>query len=366
MKIGIDAQASKGRLTGLGVYTKNLIQFLLAQQRNGFEFVLISREQKGDWNTAERLLWENAEVPRQARRGRIGILHVPAFSPPLIKPCRVVVTVHDLIGMFFANQLGWPSRFYWGKWLPLTVRKADAIIADSENTKKDIVEHLQVPEARVKVIYPSGHEGFSPHQEPAALKRTRERFGIKEKYFLTVGTLEPRKNLLRTIEAFSQFLKTSKSDATFQLVVVGSIDFAHGKFLKILLENCKLDSDDVILTGYVEQEDLNMLYSGAEGFVFASLYEGFGIPVLEAMASGAPVITSRSSSLPEVAGDAAAYVDPCDVSAIANGMCDIASNSTLRKQLVEKGFERIKHFSWRDTANKTLEVYESLESGGVA
>ena len=158
MKIGIDVQASRGKITGLGVYTQNLTDSLLREKRNGWEFSLLSKEQGRDWNTLERLIWENRDLPRKVKNEKIEILHVPAFAPPMAKPCKVVVTVHDLIGMTFPNQLGLPSRLYWGKWLPCAVKQADILIADSENTKKDILKHLNVPASKIRVIYPSGHE----------------------------------------------------------------------------------------------------------------------------------------------------------------------------------------------------------------
>ncbi len=362
MKIGIDIQASKGRMTGLGVYTKNLLKALLNERPNGQEFIAFSKDQEGDWNTFQRLLWENADLPKQVKRHQVDILHIPAFSPPCVKPCRVVVTVHDLIGMIFSNQLGWPSRFYWGKWLPFVVKRADAIIADSESTRNDLQKYLQIPASKIRVIYPSGHEGFSPLSSSKDQEKIRKRLGIREKYFLCVGTLEPRKNFIRIAQAFSRFIE-SKKDTRYQLVVVGLTDFAHGKFLKRVLQNCSSLADSLILAGFQSHEDLNLLYSGAEGFLFPSLYEGFGIPVLEAMASGTPVLTSRTSSLPEVAGEAAHYVDPNNLEEISEGIRSLAEDPGLRNKLIEKGFERIKRFSWRDTALKTIEVYDGLQKG---
>lgn len=364
MKIGIDIQAAKGPLTGLGVYTQNLLEALLREQANGFEFTLLGKEQKKDWNTLQRLLWENRDLPRRVRAEGIEILHVPAFAPPWAKPCKLVVTVHDLIGMIFPNQLGWPSRFYWGRWLPESVRKADALIADSENTKEDLVKHLGITPSRISVIYPSGHEGFMPCRDEDALTRIQTQFRIKKKYFLTVGTLEPRKNIAGAVRAFSKFVKGRQSaQSDFQLVVVGLTDFAHGEFMRRVVKECAGDLEDVLLAGYVRRSELNLLYSGAEAFVFPSLYEGFGIPVLEAMASGTPVMTSRSSSLPEVGGDAVLYCDPRDVTAMADGMRHLAEDKSFRQRLIAKGLERIKGFSWRSTAKKTLEVYEAVAYG---
>jgi glycosyltransferase involved in cell wall biosynthesis len=221
---------------------------------------------------------------------------------------------------------------------------------------------LNVPASKIRVIYPSGHEGFSPLKDSEKLGETKQRLGVKDKYFLTVGTVEPRKNVHRVIEAFIKFTRENSVYSDYQLVVVGLTDFAHGSFVKPLLQKFSSDAN-ILLAGYVEREDLNCLYSGAVGFLFPSLYEGFGIPVLEAMASGVPVLTSRTTSLPEVAGEAAYYVDPADVEDIAKGMKIFAGDPSLRNGLIEKGFQRIKRFSWRETAHQTMEVYEKLKHG---
>lgn len=361
IKIGMNIQASKGRTTGLGVYTANLTHFLVQESQNGFQFRFYGKQTEQDLNTFHRLLWENVELLRLARRDRIDILHAPAFAPPFPSDFKVVVTVHDLIGMFFPNQLSWPSRFYWGKWLPHCVKRASAIVAVSENTKRDLVNYLRIPEKTIHVIYPSGHETFSPHADAKELSRMKARFCIREKYFLFVGTIEPRKNLVRVVQAFARFLKRyGRHDSSWQLVVVGMKEYAHGRSFKSLVGQSAAGLEDVIYTGYVSNESLNLLYCGAEAFVFPSLYEGFGIPILEAMACGVPVLTSNLSSMPEVSGDAALYVDPSSVERITDGMIEIVEDASLRKDLMQKGFERVKHFSWKETARQTLRVYESL------
>lgn len=166
--------------------------------------------------------------------------------------------------------------------------------------------------------------------------------------------------MARVVKAFSKFAKERRrKDGNSQLVIVGSKEFAHGRFFNSMVESGLLESE-VVLPGYVDQKDLNVLYSSAEAFLFPSLYEGFGIPVLEAMACGTPVLTSHSSSLPEVAGEAAYYVNPSEEDAITEGMKALADDPGLRQELIKKGFERIKRFSWRQTALQTLEVYASL------
>ncbi|MBI3307215.1 MAG: glycosyltransferase family 4 protein [Candidatus Omnitrophica bacterium] len=358
MKIGLDIQSLQGNKTGLGVYTQNLLDHLQEKPSNGVQFYFYHTDKGSDLNTPSRLRWENMELPRKARKDRLDLLHIPAFAPPVFKPCKIVVTVHDLIGMICPNQLGWPSRCYWGTWLPQAVRRADFIIADSECTKRDLMGRLRVAEEKIRVIYPSGHEGFSPHVSAESLQALREQFGIPEKYFLCVGTLEPRKNLIRVLKAFAQFLQKKSSD--FRLVIVGSKDFAHGEMFKKLLAQTALAPERVIFTGYIPQSHLNALYAGAQALIFPSLYEGFGIPILEAMACGTPVLTSTVSSLPEVAGNAAYLVDPLNTDAIAQGITELSKNEQLRSELRQKGFEQIKRFSWKETARQTLEVYKKL------
>ncbi|HXV28479.1 MAG TPA: glycosyltransferase family 1 protein, partial [bacterium] len=170
----------------------------------------------------------------------------------------------------------------------------------------------------------------------------------------------PRKNLMRVMKAFSKFTGECVSGDPYQLVIVGSKDFAHGKFFQEMVKTQGETLGDVIFTGYVDQQDLNCLYACAEAFVFPSLYEGFGFPVIEAMASGTPVITSDRTSLPEVAGEAALKVNPEDTDAIFEGMRLFAMDNSARNEFIQKGFQRIKNFSWSKTARETLAVYEAL------
>ncbi len=354
-KIGIDIQAAQGKTTGLGVYTKNLVEHLTAAAHPRMSFYFFGQETSNDLNTMRRMWRENVQLPLQAVRQKIDLLHVPAFAPPVFKASKLVVTVHDLIGMLFPNQQGWPSRFYWGKWLPWTIRRADVMIADSEHTKKDLLKHLRIPESKIHVIYPSGYEKFLPGKTDK-MSGLKNRFGISGPYFLCVGTLEPRKNLQRVIEAFVSFKEKNRD---FHLVIVGSKNFAHGKIFDSLSASAGT-MRDIHFTHYVEHEELNTLYCGAQAFIYPSLYEGFGIPILEAMACGTPVITSDRSSIPEVAGSAAIQVNPYQVEEIEAAMHELTRNHQRRAELIEKGFLQIKKFSWKETAAQTLRVYESI------
>jgi glycosyltransferase involved in cell wall biosynthesis len=357
--IGFDAQATQGPQSGLGVFTNNL----LSEVRLEISAPLSLRIYSSDVprgraiSTAQRLKWENWTLPRLAKKDRVDVLHVPAFAPAFRKPCPLIVTVHDIAGMLFKNQIGKLSAFYWGQWLPFVVKQADRIIADSLHTRKDLVQHLGVKSEKIRVIYPSGHENFSSVISPARIVEIKKSFGIKDRYFIFVGTMEPRKNLGRILEAFKLF---QNSRPEFQLVLVGSKAFAHGKYSGSLAREHALDSGSVIAPGFLEHNELNALYCGAHGLLFPSLYEGFGIPILEAMASGCPVLTSNITSTPEVAWDAAILVDPYSVEAIAQSMVDLADKDSLRNDLRQKGFEQIKRFSWKKTALEVINVYKEL------
>jgi len=361
-RIAIDTQALAGGRSGLYVFTQNFVEALKSKRHPDLEYTFYQPAVTGDGDlsTLDRLFWENFKLPKLIKNGKEDLLHVPAFSAPFLKPKRMVVTVHDIIGKLFPNQMGGASTFYWGKWLPFTVKKADLIIADSEHTKLDLMEHVGVSEDKIRIVYPSGHEAFTQEINESTQLDVQRKLGIRGPYFLFVGTIEPRKNLSRVLEAFASFVKESSQYAEHQLVVVGSKAFAHGKFLESLLKNAKINQNSVLFTDYISHEELNALYCGARGLLFPSLYEGFGMPILEAMASGCPVVTSRQTSTPEVAGDAAILVDAYKSEQIKDALKTLTDNEGVRTDLIHKGFERIQHFSWDKTAEQTIQVYKEL------
>ena len=365
IKVGIDIQSTVGRTTGLGVYTRHLTEALRKTQSGQFQYHWYLKESEKDLNTFRRWYWENVQLPPLVAKDKVDILHIPAFAPPFYSKHKVVVTVHDIIGMIFPNQLRWPSRWYWGRWLPTAIKTADFIIADSDSTKNDLINHLKISKDMIRVIYPSGHESFTTQRNEKLLNQVKARFSIHDRYFLFVGTIEPRKNLKRVIEAFTIFQENIKSSARYQLVVVGQKDFGKGKLFKSIAHDLRTKIDDIIFAGYVRQEELNQLYCGAEALVYPSLYEGFGIPILEAMASGVPVITAKKTSMPEVAGEAALYVDPYDSQSIANGMLELHDQPELRERLAQNSAIQIKKFSWQKTAEQTCEVYRQLAEGVI-
>ncbi len=359
MKIGIDCQSITGTISGLGQYTRKLIEWLpQVDSQNNYRFFRCWKNFRG--KTYDRLLWENCVLPIQAFRQKLDILHVPAFGIPLFRSGarRIVVTIHDLIGVVFPEHLSLSSRFYWSKWLPYVNRYADLIIADSECTKSDIIRCMRLDPQKIRVIPLAVDETFSLQKGEHEIIRICSKYSIQRPFVFFLGNVEPRKNLPKLIRAFKQLKLERKIE--HHLVIGGSRSWHYPE----LVESCKKSGvmEYVKFIDYVEENDLSALYQASDLFVFPSLYEGFGLPILEAMASGVPVITSNISSMPEVGGNAVYYVNPYSEEEIAKAIYDVLSNRNVWQELRSKGFERVRQFSWRKTAEKTQQVFEELRS----
>ncbi|MCS7287390.1 MAG: glycosyltransferase family 1 protein [Anaerolineae bacterium] len=283
----------------------------------------------------------------------VDLFHATEHLLPRFSRIKTVFTLHDLIFLFHPETHKPMNRWFLTLMMPRFLRAADAVITVSECTKKDAMRFYNIPEEKITVIY----EGVSPRFHPVSSEivgAVRLKYGLPERFILYVGTIEPRKNLIALLEALHYLLTTYH----LQLVIVGKKGWLYEGFFRRLRE---LGLEErVHFTGYVPDEDLPALYSAADLFVFPSLYEGFGLPVLEAMACGVPVICSNTSSLPEVAGDAALLVDPTDVQALAKAIERALTDETLRAMLRAKGLERARMFTWEKTAQKTLEVYRRV------
>jgi glycosyltransferase involved in cell wall biosynthesis len=299
--------------------------------------------------THVRLSWEMARRPPD-------VLFVPAHVLPLVHPKRSAVTVHDLgfaahpeaHTRFQRWYLGWSTRF--------NARSAARVVADSQATRGDLERLYGIPPERIAVAYPGRDETLGPVTEPAELGAMREQLGLRGPYLLYVGTLQPRKNLSRLVEAFA--MAAGGLDPAMHLVLAGR----QGWLSEPILTQIRVSGlqGRVLLPGYMPAQHLAALYSAATAFVYPSLYEGFGLPVLEAMACGTPVLCSDSSSLPEVAGDAALLVDPTDTAAMASALIQIAENGGLRQILVKRGFRQVQQFSWQRCAREVLAVLEEV------
>jgi glycosyltransferase involved in cell wall biosynthesis len=387
MRIGIDYTAAVSQGAGIGRYTRQLVQALLALDAPRLggvdtggsqqdEYVLLApgsaqvrHASLGIHSTTEArfvtlplserawaIIWHRLRLPLWVELfcGRLDIFHSPDFALPPVRQAHTVLTVHDLSFMR-VPECSQPSlRAYLLRVVPPSVRRADVVLADSESTRSDVIELLGVSSDRVRVIYPGVDECFRRVQDTDVLADVRRRYRLPERFVLSVGTLQPRKNLTRLIEAYGQL----RADGDTKLVIAGGAGWMYeGIFRRV--EELRLQSE-VCFPGYVADVDLPALYTLADLFVFPSLYEGFGLPPLEAMACGTPVVTSNVSSLPEVVGDAALMVDPRDVGALANAMGRVLSEPSLRGAMVQRGLVQARSFTWSRAAEELLRLYHEL------
>jgi len=269
---------------------------------------------------------------------------------------KTVLTVHDMSFEYFPEAVDDRTLAYLREELPAAVRKADLIIADSENTKRDIIRFLAVPELKVRVVYLGVDEMFRPITDHRQRSEVRQRYSLPERFILFVGTLQPRKNLMGLVRAFAAL--NSGSDFPHLLVIAGGVGWKNEGLRELIMELGL--AEKVHFTGYVVEADLPVLYNLAEVFVLPSLYEGFGLPVIEAMACGVPVLTSVTSCLPEVAGDAALLVDPHSVEDMAAGLRRLLVDGKLRERCIARGFERARLFTWERSARETMVLFEEL------
>jgi glycosyltransferase involved in cell wall biosynthesis len=350
MRVVIDGRGTRGDTTGAG----NALGWLLDRLRVDapeHEYLVLTPPTAG-WRLRRQLWWEQVELPRQAARLRADVLHVPAgTSTPLIRWRRTVVTLHDLAPRAHPEWLPpGPGRWYWARWVTRTARLADCVLVPSEATFRDVVTLARIPPERVRVtpwgVPPDMVDGAAP----TAVDRVRRRHNLPACYVLYVGTIDRRKDYGTLLEALRQL------DARVSLVVAGTIIPGRTDFDERL--GALGLRPRVRVLGYVPRADLPGLYAAAAAFVYPSLYEGFGFPVLEAMACGVPVVTYNVSSLPEVAGDGALLLDPpVGPEALAGALKRVLTDAAFRRALVTRGRARARRFDWRDTARATLEAY---------
>ena len=299
-----------------------------------------------------------AEIAWSAWRHNLSLIHDPTGTAPLVVTrAKRVATIHDVIPYIYPETSTLLERVIYHYWLPIATRKLHAVVTDSHQSKIDIVRYLRVNADRTTVV-PLGVDARYQPLDPVEVRFSLERRGIAFPYILYVSPVGPRsqrKNLPRLLEAYARL---RERPGHWRLVIVGSVRKDYRPVFEVV-ERMKLEPD-VHFTGFVADEDLPTLYNGASLFVLPSLYEGFGLPVLEAMACGVPVVTSNISSLPEVAGDAALLVDPYSVTAIADAMQKVLSDPSLAAELRERGLARARMFSWEETARKTIAVYERV------
>jgi len=381
-KIAFDLTQIPVNKTGIGIYAVNLVRELLQTDLASEELDLYFFAQDDDplWQQIirdnprclligidsrkyrklyRRFIFEQFRFPRMCKRLGIDIIYSFHYTMPYFTPISRIVTIPDMTFYLFPKMHEKIKRIYFKRLIPFSLKRSAKIVTISESTKQDMLTHFKhLPAEKISVIHlgVTAGEPVTQTQESAHLNA----FGLKEKHYcLYVGTLEPRKNITGIVEAFSRIRDAGKlPDEDYKLVIAGG----KGWFYESIFDTVKtlgLDSR-VVFTGYVTEEVKQVLLKYAGFFIYPSYYEGFGLPVLEAMVYGVPVITGNVSSLPEVAGDAALLIEPGSVDDIAGAMEKLLLQPQLRKELSEKSLKQVKNFTWNQTARNTLEILKTI------
>lgn len=357
--------------TGVDTYLYNLLTSMIELGKSNDIFLIHYKKTNDRVYTlandiivpnVPRILKYSIGIPYAIKKANLDVLHAPIHWYTQITPfflnynVKKVLTIHDLTPILFPKTHTKQTVQLWNPTLKLIKNKIDIIIADSNNTKNDCIKYLGIPEERIKVICLAPNEIFTPQKNKEKLRSyLQNKFDLNFPFILSVGTLEKRKNIPNLLKAF---YKLKKTDKNHKLVIVGGKGWRYEGIFDYL---CKLNLEkDVIFTGYISDEDLFKFYNTADLFVYPSLYEGFGLPPLEAMACGCPVITSNTSSLPEVIGDAGIMIDPTDSDALFDAIHRILNDDDLKAELSKKSLQRAKMFSWKKTARETWKVYEKV------
>lgn len=379
MRIGVDYTSAARQQAGIGRYTRELVAALLSLNR-AHQYTILAATgglKRGDWCSGMRRegvrlrflpvtddwlarLWHRLRlpIPVELVTGPLDVFYSPDFTlPPTARSTKTTLTVHDLSFIHHPEAFVPSLRRYLERTVPRSVERADLVLADSAHTRSDVISLLGVSPDVVEVIYPGVDSRFGVEATPGERERLRERHRITDcPYILSVGTLQPRKNYLRLIEGFARL--EDSSGGGLQLLIAGG----HGwLYDEIVAEAGRHES--IRLLGFVADDDLPALYRGARLFALTSLYEGFGLPVVEAMACGVPVVCSRTSSLPEVAGDAAVLVDPLDCDELTDAMARVLEERKLRDGMVRRGLAQAAGFTWERSAQRLVALFESLVEG---
>ncbi|MBI4990707.1 glycosyltransferase family 4 protein [Candidatus Gottesmanbacteria bacterium] len=385
MIIGIDGNEANQKIrVGSGIYAFELLKQFKEFRIQNLEFRIYLKDEpikdlpkeSSKWKyiiIGPKSLWTQLGLPIKLWREKmLGIVPDVFFTPshyaPRFCPIPSVVTIFDLSFIRFPEMFLPKDLYQLKNWTAYSIRQAKKIITISENSKSDIIKYYGISEERIVVAYPGYDRQKFKIQPPAGgskfkINTVKKKYKINSLYILCVGTIQPRKNLIRLLEAFAmlkyQVRKAKPIQERIKLVICGMIKEGRGGWMqenfKFQISNFKLEND-VIVTSYVPEDDLPYLMAGAKTLILPSLYEGFGIPAIEAMACGVPVVVSNVSSLPEIVGDAGILVDPYDVESIMNGLKEACYNNSRREELIDRGLDQVKKFSWESSAAKILKV----------
>lgn len=362
MRIGIDMSALVKEASGIGQYIINVTQNIMEMDSENEYFLFTYDKIKIPYKLSEnwKIVYYGGEKKKQIRY----LTHAPRllkkykidvfvgtrhYLPPFNKKIRYVAIVHDLIPLYMPELFTRPHKLRFRFFTEICRRQADLIIAVSNATKKDVLNYMHFPEEKVKVVYEGANTMFSPVRDEPGIQAAMKKYGIDSNYILCLSTVEPRKNMLRTIKAYEQCVL--ENNLPYKLVIVGGSGWNNGEIYEYVQGSSRL-KEHVIFTGYVSNEEVKNIYANASLFIYASLCEGFGLPILEAMQSGIPVITSNVSSMPEVAGDACELINPLSINELKDAIIRVLSSEETRQAMRHLGLEQAKNFSWEKCAKE--------------
>lgn len=369
MKIGIDARSISHQYTGVANYILNVLTILGEIDLLNEYFLYSNRDfsmpvESDRWHKCigqgitirNGTLWVTVSLHRMLERDNIDVLWCPMQVTPLLKTCRTVLTVYDFVWHFFPETMSASNLLISRLFIPRSIKRADRIVCISKSTAADLARLFPGHAAVTEVVHLAAND-YHPLGQEERVACVIQKYRLQGRYILNVGTVEPRKNLSGLLKAFK--LLRSRYGTDCRLLIAGGTGWRNSSIYSTYNE-CGFTDDEVKFLGYVPDEDMPYLYAGAELFVFPSLYEGFGLPPLEAMACGCPVITSNVSSLPEVVGDAGIMVAPDDTDGLAEAMARVLGDKDLMRQMSLRGLEQAGQFSWERTARQMLDIFRSV------
>jgi glycosyltransferase involved in cell wall biosynthesis len=375
VRIGVNALQLRTRNSGVGQYIYQMVSSLLSSGTDQLQIYLSRGMTPVEWSSGQiavvkeipfrkeqfifRNLYELFFFGATLGRDNLSLLWSPDTKLPLFLPSNIpyVVTVHDLAIFREPETYELSRAIYWRKLFKHAIQSSACIVAISQTTRNDLIELMNVPPEKIRVIYNGVNPRFRLIDDQDHLARVASKYGLPKQFLLFVGLFGPRKNIAGILQAYAILKK--KHQVSHHLVMVGERGWRYRADLE-LVQRLGLEGD-VVFPGFVEEDDLPAVYNLADVFIFPSLYEGFGLPVLEAMACGTPVVTSNLSALPEVVGTSGVLVNPRDPEEIASGVYHVLSNSKLASGLAKAGLERSSHFTWKNAAEELMEVFQELK-----
>jgi glycosyltransferase involved in cell wall biosynthesis len=366
--------------TGSGQYTLQLLKqlprvapqheyALVVPHKNSFQIVdvtadtdfqLLTSNIQSPTSNFRKLLFEQSIMPRAARAYAADVLHIPYWAPPLRSSVPIVVTIHDIIPLILPQYRGGASVRAYTQLVSAAARGAALILTDSDASRGDIVQHLRVPIDRVRTIYLAADPKFADHVDPIDAAALRRNYDLPDEYVLYLGGCDARKNVETLLQVYTW--AQDVLGESYPLVFAGSLPDRHDKFFhdpRVIAQQIEVE-EAVRFIGRVAEEDKVALYQQARAFLYPTLYEGFGLPALEALACGVPIVGSNASSVPEIVGDAGILVDPKDARAMAGALIAVCTEDLLHDELSERGLKQAAQFSWERCARETVEAYESV------